>query len=325
MKKNLPPTYADETKTGASDSSFRGYGRAVIAARAIEQDFDWLCRLRADCFPSIPEVKSEAVLAAMDASPHVRDLVLDRVTGYTIFIVDFYADYRRLVAGLHDALGLPLSSDPITFLRSSHGFEWLGDQLLRAWKLGRMTKTLIPDLERLVCLAGKTAGLKPMDSTLDRNSLLEMNDQEFREFTVRFAVALGDALDPNARSAAISDYAESIRYFDDGYFAFDVLQAQIEPDRYYDVGFLSAFEALESAHAHFTEYLDRASKQLLGATLRGGKLKQEDSRIVLGIQAADIAAGLARSIYEERPQDRLDAAHLVRQTFSRVLLNTEWL
>jgi len=58
---------------------------------------------------------------------------------------------------------------------------------------------------------------------------------------------------------------------------------------------------------------------------RAGTVKEEDSRNVLGIQVADIAAALAARVYELAPGGPREKAGRVRTVFDRVLLNDEWI
>ena len=63
---NDQPTYSDETLTGRTLDTFRGLGRATVAARIEDPNgFEWVQRLRHDYLPENAEVKSKLVLAVM--------------------------------------------------------------------------------------------------------------------------------------------------------------------------------------------------------------------------------------------------------------------
>jgi hypothetical protein len=69
----------------------------------------------------------------------------------------------------------------------------------------------------------------------------------------------------------------------------------------------------------------RGGRQFFGRELRTGRLREEDSVALLGVQAADIAARFASQLYELHPNDRRAGALLVKQHVDRVLFNDEWL
>jgi hypothetical protein len=58
---------------------------------------------------------------------------------------------------------------------------------------------------------------------------------------------------------------------------------------------------------------------------RAGRLEQDDSAKLLGLQAADLAVGLATEAFEYHGSETRAGAQAVRRVFQRVLLNDEWL
>jgi hypothetical protein len=82
---------------------------------------------------------------------------------------------------------------------------------------------------------------------------------------------------------------------------------------------------LEAAHTKIVDSVKQAEHLRLMRNLRCGRIVQEDSRKFLELQAADIAAGVAATLYEQHPDNRREGAAAIRRCFSRVMLNSEWL
>ena len=115
------------------------------------------------------------------------------------------------------------------------------------------------------------------------------------------------------------------RYISEGRVAYLALEETMAPDRVYDEGSARAFSMLEAAHERIKQALERMRMFQLQRDMRAGALTQEDSRRVLGLQVADIAAAVARDAYESATGDCSSRARAVRTIFRRVLLNDKWL
>ena len=83
------------------------------------------------------------------------------------------------------------------------------------------------------------------------------------------------------------------------------------------------FKSLTEDHQNMCYVVEQAilSEKLIGP----GSISQDDSRKVRSLQAADIAAGIAREIFEINYPDVQKACRAVKSNFARVLLNTRWL
>jgi hypothetical protein len=179
-------------------------------------------------------------------------------------------------------------------------------------------------LREVIDLVGIPRGKDP--ELLDRNVLLEMNEQQFKELIVRFSSALADATDPAKQADLLNKCIEQWRFFaPGGYFKCLLLGEDVEWERYFDEGARPAFRQLELAHEKVLEFVKEADRRFFSNVIRPGRVIQEDSRRVLGIQAADIAAGIAAGLYEQSPGDRRSGARRVRGAFNRVLHNSQWI
>lgn len=78
------------------------------------------------------------------------------------------------------------------------------------------------------------------------------------------------------------------------------------------------------AHDRVVGALKDAKDRFFFNSLRGGVLEQHDSALLLGIQAADIAARIAADEYERFPDDRSACLAAVKHRFDRVFLNDRW-
>ncbi len=319
-------TFSDETKTGRH-RAFRGRRRALIGARAADQNgFDWVLSFRRDFLPAAGELKSADVLRVMDSNKCARIYIEERIRHYSIFIVDFYESTKEFISGLFRCFGraIPQGLDVYQFLTGDHVFGQHSEAVLNAARRGLLHYTPIPKVEGLVHEAMQHAGVPPAlgPELINRDALLEMNEQEFKELTIRFAMAFADVIDPAHQVDLILKMYPDVRYWNRGLVALRVVEHEVGWDRYYDHGASAPFEMLEQAHVKVTRDMQKSSN---GQLLRVGRTIQEDSKLVLGIQAADIACGLAARLYELYPEDRRQGAYEIRKFFARVLLNTEWI
>jgi len=163
-----------------------------------------------------------------------------------------------------------------------------------------ISTTIIPQVEGLIVLAAKESGiyLPGGGFPIDRNALQQANDQTFKECVARFAVAFGDAIADEQIEANIIQAYEERRYFSSDYIAYKVLGETLSVDRYYDKGNAEAFDRVHDAHTKVIGILDTLNSSFLNKQPKRGSLRQVDSMQYLGIQAADIAAGIASREYE---------------------------
>lgn len=320
--------YGDETVTGRHSPAFRYLGRATIAARTDDMaGFDWLLQLRRDCFPGVPELKSNIVLELIEHDAFARKLVLREIGSASILIIDFAEHYRKMFNQMCQVLRLeaPAAPQAIDFLLRGEHRE-LATQLLRFARESALYSTALPAVDALFRDALKACDL-PVgagDELVDRRVLQEVSEQEFREILVRFSLAFADALDPEQQAAKFLEAVEQ-RYLPPGYFSLLVLGDAVDIDLTLDVGSPGAYEQVRNAHGLVIGRLATARLARLGRPTAPGRLRQEDSREILGIQAADIAAGIAALEYERHPENRQEGAAALKQIFDKVFFNDDWI
>jgi hypothetical protein len=83
-------------------------------------------------------------------------------------------------------------------------------------------------------------------------------------------------------------------------------------------------QAVEAAHGEVESFLRQSEQARLLATLRTGVVEEEDSRKVLGIQVADIAAAIASNLFERSEKPTREAARDLKGHFDGVFLNSRW-
>jgi hypothetical protein len=107
--------------------------------------------------------------------------------------------------------------------------------------------------------------------------------------------------------------------------AFHTLGEAVSVNRFFDVGNDQAFSTVETAHNIVVEALTDARAHVFGLPVRSGTLRQEDSKAILQLQAADIAARFAARIYEGHPDNRRRGAYALKQHVDAVLFNDGWI
>ncbi len=319
--------FADETRTGKIVRDLRGIGSIVIVARFPgNADLDWLQQLLHDLRIQ-GELKSEVVLETCRAQRRRWDWLLEKLSVETIAIVDVAEHIRELIEKLAKLFGddVTVQATARSFLRSGKIPQEYITRMLRFLRERAIHDSAAESIAGIVREAVRKSGLTAHldDVLLDRRILIEMTEREFAEFAARFAIAFGDALDPVLQAEVIEEEMKGMRFFNEGMISLRIIERAIEPDFLFDEGSKKAFRRLEEAHKKMCDLVERAmlSEQRIGP----GSVSQEDSKKVRGLQAADIAAGLAREIFERNYPDVQDASRAVRSTFSRVLLNTRWL
>lgn len=323
------PTYSDDTNTGKKSRAFRGFGRATIAARVDDPNgFEWLLRVRRDFLPPNAEAKAALVLAVVDNNTQARDIVLPNIGRASIVISDLAEHYRSLLSAIYEGMGkkVPAGVDAIDLITRDDIKKEISEQVIDYLRETAISQTVIPQIEGVLRYAATRAGLPPGDGDkiVDREALRGLDQKGFQEFATRFAVAFADSISPQRRAEAIMEVMRSGHMLDPGYVGLVSLESSVSRDYFFDVGNAKAFRELEQAHGRIHAAFEAVRDTFFWANLRGGKVVQEDSAQMLGIQAADVAAGFASRLYEESPGDRSTAARKLKNDFERVLLNDRW-
>lgn len=105
-------------------------------------------------------------------------------------------------------------------------------------------------------------------------------------------------------------------------YATRCLEEALAPETMFDQGYENTFALLSEADDKLINWL--SSLETSEKQLRPGRLSQDDSKRFLGLQAADIAAAVARDVFEENYEDARTGAEAVREIFPKVMLNDEW-
>jgi len=276
------------------------------------------------------EPKSSIVLAiaarAREARERLHDGVADRVT---IAIVDFSDFTHSLLDSLtlqFDRTGPPINA--LEALRQKRLPARITEQILRAAREAGVVGSTVPRLEWLLRQAAQATGIiagSGSPAIFDREALLEMNDDDLRQLIASFSLALADALRPDHQVEVVERRLADARFTTGALIAYVAIEESMAPDRVYDAGNRSVFAALQAAHTRIDAELERIRLYQLMQPVQAGTLSEEDSRRVLGLQVADVAAAVARDEYEKQPGDTRARAECVRRIFRHVLLNDQWL
>jgi hypothetical protein len=331
--------YGDETTTGRV---FRRKGgtKATVAARAEDPGgFEWWLGWKRDFLQEVPDPDSDLVLRITQVDPRAAERLLRGVSPCPVFIVDFSENTERLLAPLKRVAPhlFPAGQDPMRVITSAPQLRGMAEGILGMLRERAIEQSAIGGVERLLQDDGgfgsalRRAGLDHLmgtrsDATVfDRRALLEMNEGEFRTLAARFAVLLGDALSLNAQAEALTEEMKQTRYFMGAHVAHRVIGAALGQDYVFDVaGSRRVTLALDEAHATIERFLRNSARHFLDITLTGG-LEERDSRSVLGIQVADVAAAVAADLFERSRKPALDSARELRDQFDRVFLNGRWI
>jgi hypothetical protein len=174
--------------------------------------------------------------------------------------------------------------------------------------------------------AGLADYLPKQGRQFDRRQLLELSDKDFDVLVGRFAAAIGDALSPEEQIRAITDQLGSPGYLDMGRIACRALSEATSHDHVFDTASSRYItQALWNAHTEIRQFVDERRTSYFQDTMRPGVLREDDSKNVLGIQVADIAAGVAADLYERSGLRSVDAARHLSSRFNRVFLNRRWI
>lgn len=317
--------FSDETTTGESNSELRGEKRISIAARlnADENRFEWVNRLYEDYSELLPsgEVKSMDVLRLCDAKPRAMEFVIRNICGADIFVIDLFQDYFSTLEEIRKFAPDPkhpiqsIAAKLRTDVEDVKGF-------LASERRMTVLNSIVPLIDDLRSEASQY-GIE-QQPLIDLERIGELSDQELRELIVRFTVLFSDAVNPEVRARVIAQNIAARCFLDRSHFAFEVLQTTTKYDMTFDIGRQRTIAELQVADGRLQEELHRLREQSLACRRR--TIKQANSAEVLGIRAADIAAGFARRQFESNFEgDARSAARKLKEEFGRVMFNNRWL
>lgn len=324
----LPPGHA----TGLNPA-LRGLRRVTIAARMDDDDYDWLARFYAEYLPDRGEAepKSERMLRVIDANARAHDQLLANVSRATIIIIDLAEFVREYVQDIAERAGVDLRPfpdpiDALTHRESSPILREVATAILSRAREDAIDLTMLGRIERVAMDAARTFLPMQRSGVLDRRVLREMGDAQFRALAARFAAVMGDALRPESIERIVEERLREGRYVPPyKYIAMESVAVQLERDHFFDEGAHEAFTELEKSRRRLEMLLRAGALQEYRQPTRSGTVTEDDSRRLLGLQAADIAAAIARRIFESTGGDTRGRARAVKRVFDHVLLNDRWL
>jgi len=160
----------------------------------------------------------------------------------------------------------------------------------------------------------------------DRGGLARLSENEFQAVAARFSVALADALSPDAQSKSIVASADKRHMSGRSQLAYRALSEPMSHDYIFDrAASVRITTALEHAHSQVLDLLESNRFRTTLDHVAPGKLREADSETVLGVQVADLAAGVAAPHYERFGLEGREAAKHLRLAFERVFYNRDWL
>lgn len=318
-------TFADDTSTGRLSLARRSR-RAIIAASVEGRDYGWWSDFRRSYFPGVPEVKSDLVLGLVWADSVARDRLLRGLTDSrtSIVIIDFSEFTASLVRSVYEGARMKMEGDPLEILEQGRLGGELTSSIIQYGRLAGLEESTVSRIEWLFreAVAAAPVIIDEPDVLVDRGAFEKLDPKAKDVFLAHFSVAFGEALDPRHQAKFITDNL-SRQFFSRGNFAYKRLEDALTADRTFDQGSSHTIALLTSAHEKMVTALDEAMYNQL--KLRAGAVREEDSRNVVGIQIADVAAGFAANEYEAANGEGREKAARVRTMFDRVLLNDEWL
>jgi hypothetical protein len=319
--------FADETHTGGRSPQLRGLSAVTIAAHCRSGDgFEWINRFRRDYLPELSELKSSAVLATVDVNQRAREFLLEQTAAASIVIVDFAEHTKRFVDAILGTVGSTRDAvrTVTAFLKHGHLPKGIAETVLRYARSRTLDRSAVGYIRTLLQEAATAAGVALGDGgrLFDTEILFNLSESEFKELIVRFSVALGEALRPERHADRILKLLADRRMHNEGHIAVACLAAATEGQTVFDEGYHAPFELLLRADRKIQETIERWTYRDIRT--KPDRLAQAESHLILGLQAADIAAGYAAKLFEEAHADTSTAARRVRSVFPNVLLNDSW-
>ena len=317
--------FCDETQSGEYQPELRDLFRVDFAARiSLENDFGWFEALekkyKGKDIKHPEELKSGLLIELAKQDRKLWDDILKNIYKATIVIIDltqYFRIYLQQSNQTTNTFTALIKSQDIADDFRKHIFDRFKEMCFR--------ESSIPYIESIANRAFGSLKLYDNNEKLIGNEqLLSLKQRELNELVARFSIALGDALDPVLEEQMMKNILAAQRYYSDGLEAYYLLSHVIQPNVTYDTGTKAAFIKLKNTQDKIVKILEKSC--WYDGSLKPGTLKQiEDSKKVMGVKVADIAAGFARIIFERNYPDTWKASNAVKNYFSRVLLNAEWL
>ena len=322
-------TFSDETTSGGWNADMRKLRRVTLLARAEDGEaFDWLRAFKRDHLPAGVEAKSREVLRTMEMNSAAQAAAMGGGGQCSVYIADLYEVYESTLGDLITVARpvIPPGQDPVEFVLS---LETLGS-MAQEWLVQvSVHESVVGHLESLIEVCRQHgAGLdrrRRVPELVRRDALIEGNPRHVPEVLTRVAAAVAGALSPERQTAALEESLRTHPFFDGNGFLSRLLRAELAVDKIYDAGSTPVLERVKEAGDRIWNTAEELAGANLYAQIRHGKIEERESHVELGLQAADIAAGIASREYELAIGHSRARAKAVKQSFARVFLNGSWI
>jgi hypothetical protein len=292
------------------------YSPVVVARIPADADLRWHGEVVARLARKSRELKASRVLNQLSDLPIDLQRAIKRtIRESCISILDprvYTFQFERMLSGVGDRLG----SSGIAQIRQQFLSQFVRDQVLwdsPAWRIQRM---LFPEpLFDLADVYGVSSAFEVDDSLFDTLKKKLRKPHTVRLFGARSAAAFVELLDPAERADVLRDIDADQRYFFWQDLDATVFLRHRSTRQVFDEGDRVTVEAIDVLREGANDAIQRNPRMRLLLTSRG-EVTEGTSDTSPELQAADVAAGYARRLYESD-----DGLKKVCIEFRQVLLN----
>ena len=323
MNEKIEKIFSDDTSTGQKIEELRSVFRVSIAAKTPKnrdfQNYSFLLSNIRKIFNLKGEIKSELIIKICEQDNTIKKKVYEEVYPSTIIILDLLKPFRE---SLKKSGFLPVKFLNIFKGNSiSSGFK---KHIFENLRQISFLNSLIVRLEDLKNRAQDNRQFRKRKSIdlVNKDILRGIQDRHFREFVSKISIVYCDAFDLKISKEIFNTLINEYVCIDESIIARSRLHYVLEPDYILDKGSKNVFDILKEVHNETKTIFNDFQKNKLGI------LDEGDSKDYIGIQIADLSAGIARKIFEENYLNKLNtlkAATEVRRYFKKVLFNSNWL
>jgi hypothetical protein len=292
------------------------YSPVVVARIPADADLRWHGEVVARLARKSRELKASRVLNQLSDLPIDLQRAIKRtIRESCISILDprvYTFQFERMLSGVGDRLG----SSGIAQIRQQFLSQFVRDQVLwdsPAWRIQRM---LFPEpLFDLADVYGVSSAFEVDDSLFDTLKKKLRKPHTVRLFGARSAAAFVELLDPAERADVLRDIDADQRYLFWQDLDATVFLRHRSTRQVFDEGDRVTVEAIDVLREGANDAIQRNPRMRLLLTSRG-EVTEGTSDTSPELQAADVAAGYARRLYESD-----DGLKKVCIEFRQVLLN----
>lgn len=301
------------------DDSFQRddlYAPVVVARIPADADLRWHADVVMRLARRSRELKASRVLKHLNELPvDLQRAVKRTIRESCISILDprvYTFQFERMLSGVSDRLG----SAGMARIRQQFLSEFVRNEVLwdsPAWRIQRM---LFPEpLFDLSEVYGVSSAYDVDDSLFDTLRKKLRKPHSVRLFGARSAAAFAELLDPAERASVVRDIEDDQRYFFRQDLDATVFLRHQSTRQVFDEGDRVTVDAIGLLRESANDAIQRNPRMRWLLTLKG-EVTEGKSNASPELQAADVAAGYARRLYESE-----DGLKKVCVEFRQVLLN----